>query len=108
MKRRKLGIRKRINGTPERPRLTVARSLQHTHAQIIDDLAGRTLVSASSVQLKLTNGGNKQGAADVGKALAEKATAAGISNIAFDRNGLKYHGRVKALADAAREGGLKF
>ena len=106
--RRKIGIRKRIAGTPDRPRLTVSRSLHHTYAQIVDDLAGRTLVAASSLQLRSANGGNTQGAAQVGKALAEKATAAGIKKVAFDRNGLKYHGRVKALADASRKGGLEF
>ena len=108
IKRRKIGIRKRVAGTPDRPRLTVYRSLNHVYAQIVDDLAGRTLVATSSVQLKLPNGGNQGGAADVGKALAQKAVDAGISTIAFDRNGMKYHGRVKALADAARKGGLKF
>ena len=107
-KRRKIGIRKRITGTGDRPRLTVSRSLNHTYAQIIDDLAGRTLVAASSLQLRSADGGNTKGAAEVGKALAEKATAAGIKKVAFDRNGLKYHGRVKALADASRKGGLQF
>ena len=107
-RRRKVGIRKRISGTPDRPRLTVQRSLNHVYAQIVDDLAGRTLVAVSSVQLKLPNGGNKDGATDVGKALAQKAVDAGIGTVAFDRNGMKYHGRVKALAEAAREGGLKF
>ena len=105
--RRKRGIRKDIFGTPERPRLTVYRSLTHIYAQIIDDLAGRTLVSASSVQAK-AEGGNKTVAAEVGKQLAQKAVAAGIKEVAFDRNAFKFHGRVKALADAAREGGLKF
>ena len=107
LRRRKIGIRKRVTGTPERPRLTVYRSLKHVYAQIVDDLAGRTLVAASSVALH-AQGGNQAGAAAVGQALAEKATAEGINAVAFDRNGLKYHGRVKALAQAARKGGLKF
>jgi large subunit ribosomal protein L18 len=105
--RRKKGIRKDIFGTPEVPRLSVYRSLTHIYAQIIDDLAGRTLVSADSVQVKAV-GGNKEAATVVGKALAEKAKAAGITAVAFDRNGFKFHGRIKALADAAREGGLRF
>ncbi len=106
--RRKVGTRKRVIGTPQRPRLTVYRSLTHIYAQVIDDLAGRTLVSASSIKASPAGGGNKAGAQAVGKALAKKATGAGISKVAFDRNGFKYHGRVKALADAAREGGLEF
>jgi large subunit ribosomal protein L18 len=106
--RRKAGIRKRVIGTSERPRLTVYRSIKHIYAQIIDDIDGKTLVAASSAQLDATVAGNKTGASAVGKALAEKATAAGVKQVCFDRNGLKYHGRVKALADAAREGGLSF
>ncbi len=105
-KRRKMGIRKRVFGTPERPRLTVYRSLKYTYAQIVDDLSGRTLVAASSI--KNEKGGNVSAAQAVGKELAEKAKAAGISQVAFDRNGFRYHGRVKALADAAREAGLSF
>lgn len=105
--RRKTGIRKRIFGTPERPRLTVFKSIKHIYAQIIDDLSGRTLAAASSAQAKIA-GGNKTAAAQVGKALAEKAKAAGVTQVAFDRSGFKFHGRIKALADAAREGGLKF
>ena len=104
--RRKTGIRKRIFGTPQRPRLTVYRSLKHIHAQVIDDLSGRTLASASSV--KLEAGGNVAAAKQVGQKIAETAKAAGVSSVAFDRNGFRYHGRVKALADAAREGGLQF
>jgi large subunit ribosomal protein L18 len=104
--RRKLGIRKRVFGTPQRPRLTVYRSLKYVYAQIVDDLSGRTLVAASSI--KTEAGGNKQAAAAVGKTLAEKAKAAGIAHVAFDRNGFRYHGRIKALADAAREAGLSF
>ena len=105
--RRKAGIRKRVMGTSQQPRMTVYRSLRHIYAQIIDDLAGQTLVAANSVQGRL-EGGDTTTAASVGKLLAEKAQAAGISKVAFDRNGFKYHGRVKALADAAREGGLQF
>ena len=106
--RRKTGIRKRIFGTPERPRLTVFRSSRHMYAQIIDDLAGRTLASASSVDQKLEKGCTTEAASQVGKALAEKAKSAGVTQATFDRNGFKYHGRVQALADAAREGGLQF
>ena len=104
--RRKAGIRKRVIGTPQRPRLTVFRSNHHVYAQIIDDLQGRTLAAVSSRGQGA--GGNVAAATGVGTALAEKARAAGIERVAFDRNGFRYHGRVKALADAAREGGLKF
>lgn len=104
--RRKRGIRKRIFGTPERPRLTVFRSNQHVYAQIIDDVAGRTIAASSSHALE--KGSNVAAATEVGKALAEKARAAGLETVAFDRNGYRYHGRVKALADAMREAGLKF
>jgi large subunit ribosomal protein L18 len=106
--RRKAGIRKRVFGTPQRPRLTVFRSLNHTYAQIVDDLAGKTLVAASTVQEHITTGGNVAAAAAVGKSLAAKAKAAGIDKVAFDRSGFRYHGRIKALADAAREQGLQF
>ena len=102
--RRKAGIRKRISGTPERPRLTVYRSLNHIYVQVIDDLDGKTLASASSVKGK---GGNIEAAKAVGKQIAEKAKGAGITQVSFDRNGFRYHGRIKALADAAREGGLQ-
>ena len=102
--RRKTGIRKRVHGTPDRPRLTVYRSLKHIYAQIIDDLDGKTLVSASSA--KSGKGGNVEAATEVGKQIAKQAKDAGITQVAFDRNGFRYHGRVKALADAAREGGL--
>jgi large subunit ribosomal protein L18 len=110
-RRRHLGIRKRISGGPSRPRLAVYKSLKHIHAQIIDDLAGKTIVSASSVEAAgVADGktGNAKSAAQVGKLLAERAKQAGITLVAFDRGGFKYHGRVKALGDAAREGGLKF
>jgi len=105
--RRKKGIRKRVIGTPERPRLTVYRSVKHLYAQVIDDVAGKTLASASTVQEKIEKT-NKTTAATVGKALAKRALAAGVKEVAFDRNGFKFHGRIKALADAAREGGLSF
>ena len=101
-------VRAKIKGTAEQPRLCVFRSNKHIEAQIIDDTKGITLVSSSSVQLKLTNGGNCEAAAKVGADLAEKAKAKGIEIVAFDRGGYLYHGRVAALADAAREGGLKF
>lgn len=112
LQRRKYHIRKTLAGTVERPRLSVFRSDKHISAQVIDDLAGKTLVSASSVQKdvrgELANGGNIAAAKAVGKAIAERAKAAGITKVAFDRGGRIYHGRVKALADAAREGGLSF
>ncbi len=106
--RRKAGIRKRIYGIPEKPRLTVFRSHKHIYAQIIDDLSGKTLVSAGTVQDKVATGGGTAGAQAVGKTLAERAVAAGIKAVAFDRNGFRYHGRVKALAEQAREAGLAF
>jgi large subunit ribosomal protein L18 len=104
--RRKRGIRKRVFGTAACPRLTVFRSQKHIYAQLIDDVAGKTLIAASSTSNE--TGNNTAAATEVGKALAEKAKAAGIDAAAFDRNGFRYHGRVKALADGAREGGLKF
>lgn len=107
-KRRKTGIRKAVFGSPTKPRLSVFRSSKHIYAQLIDDFEGKTLASASTVQAKAENGGNVDAAKAVGTQIAEAAKAAGIEKIAFDRNGFKYHGRVKALADAAREGGLKF
>ena len=103
-------VRNKISGTPECPRLNVFRSSSHIHAQIIDDVNGVTLCSASSCDegLNITNGGNVAAAALVGKAVAEKALALNIKNVVFDRGGYLYHGRVKALADAAREAGLEF
>ena len=105
-------VRTRVEGTPERPRLAVYRSLDHIYAQIIDDRAGKTLVSASSVdgesKTSLKGGGNIAAAKVIGKLIAERAKAAGVSKVVFDRGGYKYHGRVKALADAAREAGLQF
>ncbi len=108
--RRKAGIRKRVIGGPERPRLAVFRSNHHIYAQVIDDLAGRTLVFASSRDKdgRPPSGGNIAAAAAVGKVLAERAGTAGIREVVFDRAGYRYHGRVKALADAVREGGVKF
>ena len=105
-------IRRRVRGTQQRPRLAVFRSVKHIYAQVIDDRQGKTLVSASSVdgQTKKTlkGGGNIAAAKVIGKAIAERAKAAGVSKVVFDRGGYKYHGRVKALADAAREAGLQF
>jgi large subunit ribosomal protein L18 len=105
-------VRTRVKGTAERPRLCVYRSLGHIYAQIVDDRAGRTLVSASSLdketRKQLKGGGNVAAAKVVGKAIAERALAAKIQKVVFDRGGYKYHGRVKALADAAREAGLQF
>lgn len=110
--RRHRRVRKKVLGTPERPRLCVYRSLRHIYAQVIDDLAGRTLASASTLSPELTPSlaaTKKTDAAKlVGKRLAEKALAHGIRSVVFDRGGCKYHGRIKALADAAREGGLVF
>lgn len=110
--RRKKGLQKRIRGTSERPRLTIFRSLGNIYAQIIDDTTGVTLCSASTRDKELRgqvkSGGNKDAAKAVGVALAHRATAKQISAVCFDRNGYKYHGRLKALAEAAREGGLKF
>ena len=109
--RRRIGIRKRIVGTAECPRLSVYRSLNHIYAQIIDDLNGRTLVAASTRDKDIGvkgSTGNASAAGIVGAKLAEKAKAAGIERVKFDRGGFKYHGRVKALAEAAREGGLTF
>lgn len=101
-------VRAKISGTPECPRLVVFRSNKHIEAQIIDDVKGATLVSTSSVQLKLENGGNVEAAKVVGAKVAELAKAKKISKVVFDRGGYIYHGRVAALAEAAREGGLKF
>lgn len=108
--RRKIGLRKRIHGTPERPRLTVFRSLKHIYAQVIDDVSGRTLASASDQAGKGGKAvkGKTGSAKGVGTTLAERAKKAGVTKVVFDRNGYIYHGRVKALADGAREGGLQF
>ncbi|GHE66096.1 MULTISPECIES: 50S ribosomal protein L18 [Roseivirga] len=104
----KRGIRKKISGTAARPRVSVFKSNTKIYAQIIDDEQGHTLVSASSAELGAKENTTVEVAREVGKKLAEKATANGISSVVFDRNGYVYHGKVKALADGAREGGLKF
>ena len=106
--RRHERIRKKIIGTAECPRLNVFRSNANIHAQIIDDVKGVTLVSCSSVEMKLANGGNVEAAKQVGAELANRAKAKNIENVIFDRGGYVYHGRVQALAEAAREAGLKF
>ena len=103
--RRHLRVRKKVTGTGERPRLVIFRSLKHIYAQLVDDVAMRTLVTVGDQSL---SGKKSEKAALVGKSLAEKAKAAGISRVTFDRAGYRYHGRVKALADGAREGGLEF
>ena len=101
-------VRGKISGTAERPRLSVFRSEKNIYAQIIDDVAGNTLVAASSVEKDFGPGSNKEAARKVGKLIAERALAKGIEEVVFDRGGYIYHGRVKALAEGAREGGLKF
>jgi large subunit ribosomal protein L18 len=107
--RRKKRVRKAVFGDSQRPRLTVFRSLRHIYAQIIDDDSGSTLVTASSLAEKsMEKGGNIKASVQVGKVLARKAVDVGIRRVSFDRNGYKYHGRVKALAEAAREAGLVF
>ena len=113
LERRQFRTRKNIFGDTERPRLSVFRSDKHIYAQLIDDHTGKTLamVTSTSAEVRgaeLKNGGNIAAAKKVGKAIAEKAKAAGITKVAFDRGGRQYHGRIKALADAAREGGLQF
>lgn len=101
-------IRKKVSGTAERPRLAVFRSVNHIYAQIIDDESGKTMASAATTEksLKGKTGGNIEAAAKVGKAIAERALAAGISNVVYDRGGYVFHGRIKALIDATREAGL--
>jgi len=110
--RRQHRVRKPLKGTAARPRLSVRRTLKHIYAQVIDDAAGRTLAAASTVesQLKagLASGSNKDAATAIGKAVAERAKAAGVSQVCFDRGPCRYHGRVAALAEAAREAGLEF
>ena len=101
-------IRKKVLGTAERPRLNVYRSLNHIYVQVIDDLKGVTIVSANSAEGKKATGGNLAAAKTVGKTIAERAKEKGVTKVVFDRGGYIYHGRVKALADAAREAGLKF
>jgi large subunit ribosomal protein L18 len=108
--RRHRRVRKKVSGTEVRPRLAVFRSNKHIYAQVIDDVAGRTLAAASTadVSLKETNGSNIDAATKVGSLVAERAKAAGVDKVVFDRGGFRYHGRVAALADAARAGGLEF
>lgn len=104
--RRRKRVRKNVSGTAERPRLSIRRSLKHIYAQVIDDVDGKTLAAASSIALKIP-GGNMEAAKQVGKSLAENAQKNKIGVVTFDRNGRLYHGRLKALADAAREAGLE-
>ena len=110
--RRRHHVRQTVFGTPQRPRLSVYRSSKHIYAQLIDDYAGRTLASVATTHTEtrgpLKNGGNIAAARQAGRAIAEKAKQIGVTRVSFDRGGRKYHGRVKALADAAREGGLQF
>ena len=113
LERRRFRTRKNIFGSPDRPRLSVFRSDKHIYAQLVDDLSGKTLAAAASTDgevrgADLKNGGNVAAAKKVGAAIAARAKAAGITRVAFDRGGRMYPGRIKALADAAREGGLKF
>ena len=111
-KRRQHRVRKRLSGTPEQPRLSIKRTHKHIYCQLIDDVSGTTLVSASTRDKDLrgdvSNGGNKDAAAAVGKSVAAKASAVGVKAICFDRGHYRYHGRVAALADAVREGGISF
>ena len=106
--RRHARVRRRVSGTPECPRLNVFRSNKHIYAQIIDDTTGRTLLQSNTKDLKLENGGNIEAAKKVGEDIAKKCLDASIESVRFDRGGYVYHGRVQALADAAREAGLKF
>jgi len=112
LERRHRRVRRKVEGTPERPRLCVVKSLKHIYAQVIDDLAGRTLVSASTLSKEIKgqvkSSGTREAAAKVGALVAERAKKAGVTAVCFDRGGRKYHGLIKALADAAREAGLKF
>ena len=101
-------ICRKLSGTEERPRLNVYRSLNHIYAQVIDDQKGETIVATSTLALKLKTGGNVAAAKEIGKSIAEKAVEKGIKKVVFDRGGFLYHGRIKALADAAREAGLEF
>ncbi len=111
-KRRQHRVRKRLSGTPDRPRLSIKRTHKHVYCQLIDDVSGTTLAAASTrdkdLRSEMKNGGNKDAAAVVGKAVAAKATVAGVKAICFDRGEYKYHGRIAALAEAVREGGISF
>jgi large subunit ribosomal protein L18 len=106
--KKKMRIRRRVIGTAEKPRLCVFRSTRHIYAQLIDDTKGVTLVSASTLDVEGLKGANKDTASAIGKEIAKRALGKSISDVVFDRNGYLYHGRVKALADGAREAGLKF
>ncbi len=110
--RRRRRVRKRLNGTAERPRLSVFRTHKHIYAQVVDDARGHTIASASSLDKTLRGelgfGGNRQAAEAIGRALAERAQAAGVKQVCFDRGSFRYHGRVAALAEAARSAGLEF
>jgi large subunit ribosomal protein L18 len=106
--KKKLRIRRKITGSTEKPRLSIFRSARHMYAQIIDDSKGVTLVSASTLDVDGLKGSNKNTAAAIGKEIAKRALAKKIENVVFDRNGYLYHGRIKSLADGAREAGLKF
>ncbi|HUX02363.1 MAG: 50S ribosomal protein L18 [Phycisphaerae bacterium] len=112
LSRRHRRVRKKVFGTPERPRLCVSRSLKHIYVQLIDDVAGRSLLAVGTLSEPLKGAmkstGNREAAAKVGALVAERAKKAGITRVCFDRGGRKYHGRIKALADAARKGGLQF
>lgn len=107
---RKKRVRAKVRGTPEKPRINVFRSLKHIYVQLIDDSEERTVLAVSTLSpdLKGASGGNVKAAKQLGALLAKKALEKGIQNVVFDRNGFRYHGRVKAVADSAREGGLKF
>ncbi len=111
-KKRHSRVRKKVTGTSDKPRLNVFRSVKHIYAQVVDDASGATLISASSADKelkgKVNTGGNIEAAKTVGQLIAKRASGKGIAKVVFDRGGYLYHGRVKALADAAREGGLKF
>jgi len=108
--KRKVTIRKKVNGTPDRPRLTIYRSLSNIYAQVIDDTAGKTLAAASTLspELKDAKGKKSDKAKQVGQLIAKKCKAANVDKVVFDRNGFNYHGRVAKVAEGAREGGLKF
>lgn len=106
--KKKIRVRKKVSGTAERPRLSVFRSARHIYAQVIDDTTGTTLATASTLEMKMVKSSNKDAATEVGRAVAKKVLAKKIESVVFDRNGLLYHGRVKSLAEGAREAGLKF
>lgn len=106
--KKKMRVRKKILGTSERPRLSVFKSTSHLYAQIIDDVSGKTLAACSTVEEKMSGAKNKEAAKKIGAELAKRAQAKKVSQVVFDRNGYRYHGKIKELADSAREAGLKF